>query len=64
MGASVKILNLQVPDKGETPTPSFALVIMDVDTVDYLLLPDVRIGYSSSLGPGGHREWSQQELNP
>ncbi len=53
-----------MPDKGEVPTPSFALVIMDVDTVDYLLLPDLRIGYSSRQGADGRREWSQQELNP
>ena len=37
---------------------------MDVDTVDYLLLPDVRIGYSSETGADNKRVWSQQELNP
>lgn len=53
-----------VPDRGETALPSFALVIMDVDTVDYIKLPGFRIGYSSALDGAGSRSWNQQELNP
>ncbi|CAL8466965.1 g6501 [Coccomyxa elongata] len=53
-----------VPDRGETALPSFALAIMDVDTVDYIRLPDFRVGYSSSVDSGGSRSWSQEELNP
>ena len=53
-----------VPDKGEEALPSFALVYMDVDTVDYVLLPDVRLGYGSSVRTEGNREWHEQELNP
>ena len=44
--------------------PSFALVIMDVDTVDYVLLPNLRMGYTSTLEAEGRRKWSEQELNP
>ena len=54
----------QVPDKGEPAVPSFALVIMDVDTVDYVLLPNLRVGYTSTLEADGKRNWSEQELNP
>ena len=58
-------LSLQpVPDKGEKALPSFALVYMDVDTVDYVLLPDVRLGYGSSVDKDGKREWHEEELNP
>ncbi len=53
-----------VPDKGEEALPSFALVYMDVDTVDYVLLPDVRLGYDSTVASDGNREWHEQELNP
>ena len=53
-----------IPDKGEEALPSFALVYMDVDTVDYVLLPDVRVGYGSTAEKGGARQWHEQELNP
>ena len=53
-----------IPDKGEEALPSFALVYMDVDTVDYVLLPDVRVGYGSTADKGGARQWHEQELNP
>jgi len=53
-----------VPDQGEAALPSFALVIMDVDSVDYILLPDLRIGYKAEKGADGACQWSQQELNP
>ena len=53
-----------VPDKGEEALPSFALAYMDVDTVDYVLLPDVRVGYGSNVNTEGTREWHEQELNP
>ncbi len=53
-----------VPDKGEEALPSFALVYMDVDIVDYVLLPDVRMGYGSTVNTEGTREWHEQELNP
>ncbi|CAK0734501.1 hypothetical protein CVIRNUC_000440 [Coccomyxa viridis] len=53
-----------IPDKGEEALPSFALVYMDVDTVDYVLLPDVRVGYGSTADKGGTRQWHEQELNP
>ena len=64
------MLNMQrfplqpVPDKGEEALPSFALVYMDVDTVDYVLLPDVRMGYESTADKDGSRHWREQELNP
>ena len=53
-----------VPDRGENPLSSFALVIMNVDTVDYLLLPDMRIVYTSTTGADKKRVWTEQELNP
>lgn len=53
-----------MPDKGEEALPSFALVYMDVDTVDYVLLPDVRVGYKSTADKDGGRQWREQELNP
>lgn len=37
---------------------------MDVDTVDYIRLPDFRIGYSSAVGSNGSRSWTERELNP
>ena len=58
-------VNMQpVPDKGEEALPSFALVYMDVDTVDYVLLPNTRVGYGSTTDKDGNREWHEQELNP
>ena len=63
-GFSVQAAVLQVPEKGEPAVPSFALVIMDVDTVDYVLLPNLRLGYTSTLEADGKRSWSEQELNP
>jgi hypothetical protein len=53
-----------VPDRGEKALPSFALAIMDVDTVDYIRLPDFRICYSSAVGSNGSRSWTERELNP
>ncbi len=53
-----------VPDRGEKALPSFALAIMDVDSVDYVRLPDFRAGYSCDVGSDGSRSWTEQELNP
>ena len=57
-------LHDQDPKEGETPTGSFALVLMDVDTVDAVLRTDLRIRYSREKSPSGERIWRQQELNP
>lgn len=60
----MQVAHAQGPEEGARPTPSFALVIMDVDAVDYALIPDVRTAHSSRQEPDGKRVWQQQELNP
>jgi hypothetical protein len=58
------VARAQGPEEGQRPTPTFALVIMDVDAVDHALIPNVRTQHSSRQEPDGTRVWQQQELNP
>ena len=46
------------------PTSSFALVLVDVDTVDAVLQTDLRMKYIREEAPSGECIWRQQELNP
>jgi PPOX class probable FMN-dependent enzyme len=52
-------------DTSDPAVPSFGLVIMDVEEVDYVdLLNNQRQVYHSIAASDGQREWKEQALNP
>ena len=54
------------PPEGSDPAvPSFGLVVMDIEEVDYVdLLNNQRQVYHGAADVGGVRQWKEQALNP